>query len=113
MAMIDPTTRENPDDFAVGYWRYREGKHWSECGPKVKTPAWLEGWYYGMTEGKRAVSFLQSKTIIAAFASGLAGMLVLVDPALLMEYPRLGGALVLTQAFLMAGLRTVTKGALK
>ncbi len=106
---LDPTTRENKPDFWLGYGDARQGKRLKA----KQSPEFIEGYCFAITEDKRPKPLLGSRTMLVAACSGIVGVLLLVDGSALVDNPKLGGAIVLLQAFLMAALRRITKEAVK
>jgi len=101
----DPTSRDNPDEFWVGYGKFRQGQ-WYTTLPR--NSHYLAGWFFGFTEGKRWKQWWKSKYLWLALAVGVTSVLGQVDTTVISENPRIVAFAASTVATLIAVLRFVT-----
>lgn len=105
----DPTVRENPPAFWLGYGRYREGVNYSGV---EQTPDTIAGWCYGLSEGKRSKPLWESKSFYEGIAVIALSLWAGMNTEVIVNNPNAVAAIGTVIGVLQVVIRNVTSSAI-
>lgn len=88
--MVDVTSRTNPPDFCIGYWRYREGHFY----PSDASPDFMAGWCYGLTEKiEQPKPLWESRSFYNGLAALILAIIAAFNPTVIADNPEITAAI--------------------